>query len=935
MRRLMACKPLRPRLPIMALLASLWLGALPAWADPLQDCDAPESDRILKAQVQTGSVPARAIWSNDEVLLWSTTGPSGHRPDPSAGGSGAAVRYRLVSSQNAELLVQAGRPVAGADWSAELVLASAQWRRPAAVQWVGEALALQAPAWNDAQWQRLLKSQSFLVQEDHKGQVMAFTGIQWPRAIDARLPSSLLSKDLSPAKNKNDIELKLWAPSAQNVQVCLFPGADTPATAVHPMSASADVRQGLWHTQLATSSETPFVLYLVDVIVPGLGLVRHRVTDPYSLSLNTQSRRTAVLDLSSPDLLPQGWKSMPPARKLRTATDMSIYELHVRDFSVNDEQVPPQHRGKYLAFTHPQSRGMQHLKKLSEAGLTDVHLLPIFDLATVPESACVTPLWPSLSDLPGDSTRPRELVAATQSQDCFNWGYDPLHFNAPEGSYATNAQDPRVRVRELREMVMALHRLQLRVGMDVVYNHTSASGHSPLSVLDRIVPGYYHRLDLNGQVETSTCCANTATEHRMMSKLMSDSVLIWARDYAIDSFRFDLMGHQPRAAMEEMQARLRRELRREVEFIGEGWNFGEVQDNIRFVQASQLSLKGSGIGSFNDRMRDAVRGGGPSDQGSDLFRQGWSNGLFFEPNGQHPATRQDLLRATDWVRAGLAGSLSDFKLSTAAGTVSLDRIDYHGQPAGYTSAPQEAVNYVENHDNQTLWDINLYKLRSGSSPMDRAKVQVLAMASTALAQGVAYFHAGVDILRSKNLDRNSYDSGDWFNRMDWTYQTNHFPSGLPPLADNEKNASVSAHLFQTSHLRSTPESIAFARDSFLDLLRVRHSSQLFRMHEADQIKQRLSFLPTEGPETDGVIAAHLQGKGYAGARFKEILYVLNPRAQTVSLDLSQSLKPGRNWRLHPVHLSAKAADRRMAKVSRADRQGMVTVPDRSWTVFVR
>ena len=184
----------------------------------------------------------------------------------------------------------------------------------------------------------------------------------------------------------------------------------------------------------------------------------------------------------------------------------------------------------------------------------------------------------------------------------------PLH--APEGSYASDAGDGATRIREFRAMVQALHGVGLRVGMDVVYNHTTASGQSPRSVLDRIVPGYYQRLDAEGKVERSTCCDNTATEHMMMARLMRDSVALWARHYRIDSFRFDLMGHQPRAAMLDVQRAANAAAGRNVPLLGEGWNFGEVADGARFEQAAQSRLDGTAIATFSDRARDALRGGG-------------------------------------------------------------------------------------------------------------------------------------------------------------------------------------------------------------------------------------------------------------------------------------------------------------------------------------
>src|SRR5690606_16136721 len=255
-------------------------------------------------------------------------------------------------------------------------------------------------------------------------------------------------------------------------------------------------------------------------------------------------------DLSAPALSPHGWARDRTPDVVRAQEDMSIYELHVRDFSINDASVRAPARGKYLAFVQHKSDGMRHLRALAGAGLTDVHLLPAYDFASVPEVGCTTPEVP---DAAPDSDAQQAAVAATRGSDCFNWGYDPWHFNAPEGSYASDAGDGAARVREFRAMVMALHGAGLRVGMDVVYNHTSASGQDAKSVLDRIVPGYHHRLDAQGGIERSTCCENTATEHLMMGKLMIDSVKLWATQYNVDSFRFDLMGHQPRAVMERLQ----------------------------------------------------------------------------------------------------------------------------------------------------------------------------------------------------------------------------------------------------------------------------------------------------------------------------------------------------------------------------------------------
>jgi pullulanase-type alpha-1,6-glucosidase len=605
----------------------------------------------------------------------------------------------------------------------------------------------------------------------------------------------------------------------------------------------------------------------------------------------------------------------------------------VRDFSINDASVRPDYRGTYMAFTEAESNGMRHLRALSEAGLSDVHLLPVFDIATIPESGCVTP---APSGAPNSESQ-QAAVGAVREQDCFNWGYDPYHFTAPEGSYATDASDGLVRLREFRAMVQALHQAGLRVGMDVVYNHTSSSGQQQRSVLDRVVPDYYQRYNVSGNVETSTCCDNTATENRMMAKLMIESIVTWARDYRIDSFRFDLMGHQPRAVMEALQQTVNQAVGHHVELLGEGWNFGEVESGARFEQASQLSLNGSGIATFSDRARDAVRGGGCCDGGDDLvIRQGWLNGLHYAPNamaaGRH--SRADLLRSADLVRVGLAGSLRDFVLQDHRGEqVTLAQIDYAGQPAGYVSEPFEVVNYVENHDNPTLFDINALKLPRPTSPAERARVQMLGAAVVAFSQGIAYYHAGIETLRSKSLDRNSFNSGDWFNRLDWTYRDNNWGVGLPPAWDNGSNWHLMRPLLGEAGIKPAPAEITWMRDAFLDLLRIRSGTTLLRLRSAADIRQRLRLLNTGPQQIATVLVGHVDGEGYAGAGFLELLYFINVDLEAHALTLPS--ERGKAWNLHPLQASTNAADARPREQAAVDSaSGRFNIPARSAVVYV-
>jgi pullulanase-type alpha-1,6-glucosidase len=474
-------------------------------------------------------------------------------------------------------------------------------------------------------------------------------------------------------------------------------------------------------------------------------------------------------------------------------------------------------------------------------------------------------------------------------------------------------------------MVQALHRAGLRVGLDKVYNHTTAAGQDARSVLDRIVPGYYQRLNANGGVERSTCCDNTATEHRMMAKLMSDSLLHWSREYKLDSYRFDLMGHQPRAAMLAIRERLRGELGREILFIGEGWNFGEVAHGARFVQASQLSLKGDGIGTFSDRGRDAARGGSFGSASELMASKGWLNGLLDDP-----ARQSEALKAADLLRLQLAGTLAEFRFATHDGRSSRGaEIDYAGQPAGYAAQPGEAVHYVENHDNHTLYDANVIKLPLGASMAERIRRQTLGHALVAWSQGTVYIHAGQELLRSKSLDRNSYDSGDAFNRLDYSLRDNGFGHGLPPQPDNGKDWVSFAPLLGQPALRPTPAQLRQAVAAFYDVMRIRASSSLFTLPWADEVQKRLRFHAAGPGQDPALIVAELNGEGWPGARFRGLLLVFNGSTQARSLSA-----PGA-WRLHPVHKAADAADRRVAAAARTAKPGTLRVPSLSAVAFVR
>ena len=344
------------------------------------------------------------------------------------------------------------------------------------------------------------------------------------------------------------VQIKLWAPTAQGVSLEIFNHADdTSPMAIFPMKEG----NGVWTANGTRNWEGKYYLYSVSVYVPADHAVDTNVTtDPYSIDISVNGTRSRITNLDADSTKPAGWNDAE-APPLRSVGDMSIYELHVRDFSINDGTVPAAHRGMYDAFGDQNSDGMKHLRALARSGLKAVHIMPSFHFASVNEDKSTWQTTGDLSSDPPDGTEQQAAVAAIQGQDGYNWGYDPVHYMTPEGSYAIN---PNRRVLEYRAMVEGLHAAGLRVIQDVVFNHTSASGEGPNSNLDEVVPGYYHRYDANGHLETGSCCADTASEHRMMEKLMIDTLVLNAREYKIDGFRFDIMGFHFTYNMQHIQA---------------------------------------------------------------------------------------------------------------------------------------------------------------------------------------------------------------------------------------------------------------------------------------------------------------------------------------------------------------------------------------------
>lgn len=777
----------------------------------------------------------------------------------------------------------------------------------------------------------LVTGQLALALYDSEGNLKDATGIQLAGLLDDRF---YYDGNLGAEVGVNSVDFRLWAPTARSVKLHLFnnPQAET-ADRVIPMNRDG----GTWHADAGREWDRAYYLYEVEVFSYFSDAVEtNLVTDPYSLGLSINSGKSQIIDLDDRDLQPRGWKHLRKP-KLRNPEDISLYELHVRDFSIEDKSVPENERGTFKAFTRRNSNGMRHLKKIARAGMTHVHLLPAFDFATVNEDRAQQEVTESLSLYAPDSSKQQAAVNAIRDTDGFNWGYDPLHFTVPEGSYATNASGP-TRIREFREMVQGLSRNGLRVVMDVVYNHTSSYGQYDNSVLDKIVPGYYHRRNGEGSVEMSSCCANTASEHRMMERLMLDSMETWARDYKVDGFRFDLMGHhsldnilKTRAMLDSLTPEKDGVDGESIYLYGEGWNFGEVADDARFVQARQSNMAGSGVGTFNDRLRDSVRGGNPF---GGYEEQGFGNGLFTDPNGKFGGTdeRATLLTLADKVRITLAGNLRNYVLTDSRGNeITGAELIYNGQPTGYTADPQESINYIAAHDNETLFDGVQIKASADASLEDRVRIQAFSNSLVLFAQGVPFIHAGQDFLRSKSMDRDSYNSGDWFNALDFTFESGNWGAGLPIADKNQDNWHIMQPLLTNSELAPQKKHRQWSAALFREQLAIRASSPLFRLTTAEEIQLHLDFLNTGPEQVPGLIAMQLRDEtGDIDKRYRRVLVLFNGDDETVEFG-SENLR-GVRLKKHP--LQRHSADERLREARFDHSSGTFTLPGRSTAVFV-
>lgn len=515
-----------------------------------------------------------------------------------------------------------------------------------------------------------------------------------------------------PAYNGSDLELSvdasgthftLWSPKAEAAEVLIYDTDRNTAPVATLQMKRGD--NGTWRASVSEKLYGKFYTFRVTVGSKQLA----ETPGVWAKAVGTNGERAAIIDFASTD--PAGW-NQDKGPELKNITDAVIYEMHHRDFSVHPSSGIV-HKGKFLALTEPQTRsilgdatGIDHLKEL---GVTHVHILPSYDYNSVDES-----------NLPSNQ---------------YNWGYDPFNYNAPEGSYSTDPADPAVRIREMKEMVKALHDAGIGVVMDVVYNHTANNDDSNFSLT---APGYYYRHRPDGSYSDASGCGNeTASDRQQMRDFIVNSVKYWAKEYHIDGFRFDLMAIHDIETMNEVAAELKK-INPSIFVYGEGWTAGDSPLPAERRALKENVDKMKGIAVFSDDIRDAVKG-----HYSDAKDRGFATG---KPGNE------------ETVKIGIVASTAHPQVDYSKG---------NNSKFAYAGAPTEIINYVSCHDDLTLTD-KLAASMPGSSEADRQRAARLAQTIVFTSQGTPFMFAGEEVFRDKKGVHNSYKSPDSVNAIDWT-----------------------------------------------------------------------------------------------------------------------------------------------------------------------
>ena len=530
------------------------------------------------------------------------------------------------------------------------------------------------------------------------------------QAYAANLDKSAYSgNDLGASYSKKATTFKVWSPNAASVRVNIFEhGSDNEGDAGSIMSRamSLDKTTGVWSVTINGDLLNKYYTYSVTH-----GKTTKETADVYAKACGVNGQRSMVVDLSTTN--PDGWENDKHVL-VKNQTDASVWEISVADFSSSESSgVSEANRGKYLAFTEEgttvngvqgaSSTCVDYLKKL---GVKYVQIMPFYDFGSVDESKNI--------------------------MDQYNWGYDPVNYNCPEGSYSTNPKKGEVRIKECKQMIQALHNAGIGVIMDVVYNHTYTSD----SWLQRTVPNYYYRMNNDGTFSNGSGCSNdTASEHLMFRKYMIDSVTYWASEYHIDGFRFDLMGLHDVTTMNSIRTALDHLYEdgsgSQILMYGEAWDMATNCDEGT-VLASQKNLKqlSDRIGAFDDTIRDAIKGS-----------TGGTDGAFV----QEGSRRANL-------KTGIAGQ-SD-------------------TTTGWANVPSQCVTYASCHDNLCLYDKLVGSVYGADGKYRKRYEDLVAMNKLSAAivitsQGIPFSLGGEEFCRSKDGDENSYASSRKENMLDW------------------------------------------------------------------------------------------------------------------------------------------------------------------------
>ncbi len=514
-------------------------------------------------------------------------------------------------------------------------------------------------------------------------------------------------RDLGAVYARSATRFCLWAPLADEVSVIFYrAGLGGNPAGQYPMKRGP---HGTWRVRVPGEWHGVYYVYRV----------RHgdqvaETVDTYAQAVGANGQRAMVVDLRRTN--PPGWqRDRAPA--FRQPTDAVLYELHVRDATIH-ASAGAKNRGRFLGLTERGTRspqglatGLDHLREL---GVTHVHLLPAFDFASV------------------DETKPERPQ--------YNWGYDPLNYNVPEGSFSTRAADGAVRIREFKQMVQALHRAGIRVVMDVVYNHTYRGGDSHFH---QLVPGYYHRQNAEGGFSNGSGCGNeVASDRSMVRKMMVDSLVYWAREYHVDGFRFDLMGLHDLETMKQIRAALDK-VDRSIILYGEGWTGGDSP--LPFKKRAMKTQVGKldRVAAFSDTIRDGIKG-----------------------------------TVMDHAKGGFVQGVAGFEETIKSGVVASVKHPLVAYPRGdawrgpWAGEPWRCVTYNSCHDNHALWD-KLKLTAPDATVAERVRMNKLAAALVLTSQGISFLHAGEEFLRTKKGVENSYNRPDSINAIDWSRKARH------------------------------------------------------------------------------------------------------------------------------------------------------------------